>query len=139
MEQNLLEDRAHAEFLWQLQLRLLSDGGDQKHESVLDCFPFCRQFSLIGGSVGLEQALHFAVDVVQNFLVTHAGFESDYLAFVLFDKGALSLQILVRLVVKEEFFQDLEEGVWVEVEEKSQELVIGEEADDIVDVAAPFK
>ena len=65
--------------------------------------------------------------------------QAGYAVPIHLDEGLLRPDVLVRHPLYEQFLNRMQETVRVKVEEKAHELVVGEEPDDVVDVAAPLK
>ena len=69
----------------------------------------------------------------------HAWLKADDFLSLQCDELLLGSHVLIWLLLKEDLLQDIEETEWIKLEEVAQELLICQESDDVVNVAAPFK
>ena len=140
MEQDLLRDGAQAELLRDENLRLLAHRRHEEHERVTECLAFGGELAVIREiPVRLEKKLDLVVHEDDELLVRHARLQPDDLLTLLHDELLLRAHVLVRLLLEEQLLQDVEEAERIELEEVAQELLVREEAHDVVNVAPPLE
>ena len=138
VEVDLLGDGAQAEILRYADLKLLAHGGHEEHKCVLQGLGLGREGPAL--ALNSERLGDRLVETCKDLFVVHAGLiQADYAVPIHLDEGLLRPDVLVRHPLDEQFLHRVQETVRVKVQEKAHELIVGEEPDDVVDVAAPLK